>query len=320
MSRKNKNHHLISASIATSTNTKYEKAFFQFQQYLQHRQLQLNKLSPIQLDNILVKYIHYLHSIQSSLSTATCTISAVHRSTGFGSLLHRSRLSIKGWSRIHARTRQHRPPLTKEVTTLIAIVLAKSNHYSAALATLVSFQCYLRINEMANIKINEVAFAGDSRLGSGMNVFATIKLPFTKTGLNQSVSITDIGIATLLQNYICNLIGTGSNTSDLVFQMNATKYRKLFHQAIATLQLSHINYSPHSLRHGAATFDYMSGVPIQQIVMRGRWANDTSLKTYVQTGSVILLDTELSENLFKVATLLMKHIVQVMKICNGMNQ
>lgn len=319
MNRKNQHHHLIAASIATSTNTKYDKAYQQFIQYLHHRRLRLHRLTPLQLDDILVKYIHYLHSIQCSLSTATCTISAIHRATGVGAYLHRARLSIKGWQRIHARTRKHRPPLTREVTTLIAIVLAKSNHYSAALATLVSFHCYLRINEMCNLKIHEVAFAGDSRLGSGMKVFATLKLAVTKTGLNQSVSITDTGLASLLHRWICKLKCTGSVGSDTVFQLNANLYRSLFHTAVHSLSLSHIGYTPHSLRHGAATFDYMSGISIAEIVMKGRWASEASLKTYVQTGSVILLDTELSNHMFTIAKILDRHIVQVMNICQGMN-
>jgi hypothetical protein len=63
----------------------------------------------------------------------------------------------------------------------------------------------------------------------------------------------------------------------------------------------------------------MSGVPLSEIVFRGRWANESSLKTYCQVGSVILLDTQLNDQLYKAAQILHKHIIKVMEACRNFN-
>lgn len=315
----NNNQFLIQSSIATTTNNKYNNALINFKQYIHQHNYKLHKLTPNQLDNVLVNYIHYLHTSGASLSTANYTLASLHRTTGFGSALYRSRLSLKGWSRIHARTRKHRPPLTLEVTTLISVTLARSGHYNAGIATLVAFHCYLRINEFCKLKNNEVVFAGDARMGSGMNAICTLKLAVTKTGLNQSVSIRCQSIANLLKSVIVNNAETGS-TNSFVFGLTSLQYRRLFHSACEHLGFGNIGYTPHSLRHGGATFDSMKGVPVNEIVHRGRWRNETSLTTYVQVGSVLLLDTNLSSTMFESAVTMYKHIEIVMNICKKMNQ
>jgi hypothetical protein len=50
-----------------------------------------------------------------------------------------------------------------------------------------------------------------------------------------------------------------------------------------------IPYVPHSLRHGGATFDFMNGHSITDIMARGRWAATKSALRYIQEGRQLLM-------------------------------
>jgi len=48
-------------------------------------------------------------------------------------------------------------------------------------------------------------------------------------------------------------------------------------------------YVPHSLRHGGATRLKMRGVPLEEVMQRGRWAVSPSARHYIQAGEAMLL-------------------------------
>ena len=313
MTSKNNNYYLIRSSIATSTNIKYDTALIQFKQYLKQHRYKLHRLTANQLDNILVQYIHHLHSTAGSYSTASCTLSALNRLTGFGSQLHLSKLSLKGWKRKNDDNRKNRPPLTLETSTLIAVTLAKSGHYIAGIGTLLAFHCYLRINELCNLKWCDIVFTGDPRVGSGVQigVLGALRLQTTKTGRNQTVTIIDNNVCQLLKQLFIDSNVT-SNSTSLVFNMSSSKYRRWFRRACEVLDFSTIGYTPHSLRHGGVTYDSMKGVPVKDLMLRGRWKSESALTIYVQTASVLLLNTKLTNEMFQLAQLMHNNIIQVM--------
>lgn len=309
-------HYLINHSIQPATRSKYSSAYRQFIGYLRRQHVRIDQLSPHQLDAHLVDYVHHLHSIGVPYTTAQYVMSSVIRHTGMKDSFHRTRLSLKGWRRLIAGKRRHRPPLTLEMSTLIAVVLAKSGHVNAAIATLLSFHTYLRINEMSNLLVSDILFAGDPRFGSAMSVYGTVRLSRTKTGENQCVNITDLQVATVLYEYIqpLNLHLSRSATRQSLFGLSASRYRSLFHSAVDALQCGDIGYSPHCLRHGGATHDFMKNVPLLHIMYRGRWRSESSLRTYVNTGAVLLFATRMSRTQLDAAHLFMQYICDVMKM------
>jgi len=309
------NHYLIDHSIAPSTNSKYSSAFNQFLSYLHKHRLNIDSLSTRQLDSHLVDYIHHLHVLHVPFTTAQYCLSSLIRYTGSRDSFHRSRLALRGWRRLDARKKRHRPPLTLEVTVLLSVVLLKSNYYAAGVATLLGFHCYLRINEICNLKIRDVVFNGDSRVGTAMSVLATIRLARTKTGENQAVNVTDPHVAAVLYDYICSITNINSIATcrRSLFGFSAARYRSLFGSAVDALGLGDVGYTPHSLRHGGCTRDFMLNVPLLHIQYRGRWRSEASLRTYVNTGTVLLLRTRLSSELTESAQLFMRHLVTVMR-------
>ena len=76
-----------------------------------------------------------------------------------------------------------------------------------------------------------------------------------------------------------------------VFGFSDQVYRGHFKRACADLRLP-VGYVPHSLRHGGATHDHLTGMGLEDILMRGRWASVKSARHYVQSGRALLLDSK----------------------------
>jgi integrase len=256
-----------------------------------------------------------MYTVNSSYGKAVCALSSLNRLFGSKISLHRSRLALQGWYRRNEQIRKKRPPLTLEVVILIAVTLAKSGYYNAAVATLLGFHCYLRINEMCGLKFEDVIFAGDVRIGSGVqsHVLAALRLKVTKTGRNQTVSIIDSNICSLLK-IVCENRNENVSVRSLVFGLNAGQYRRLFQQTCSILGFESISYTPHALRHGGVTFDHMRGIPVKDLMLCGRWKSESALTIYVQTASVLLLDTHITNEQFQSAKIIHENIIRVMNI------
>jgi len=72
----------------------------------------------------------------------------------------------------------------------------------------------------------------------------------------------------------------------------------LFQKAIAALGFK-VNFTFHSLRHGGATQDCMDGVPISDIMRRGRWRSQRTCELYCQSGRAILATLEAPQELLR---------------------
>jgi hypothetical protein len=68
--------------------------------------------------------------------------------------LNRSRMCLRGWSRIR-ETRSH-PPMTWELTVMFAMTMASWGYHSEAVATLVAFDCLLRVGEVTRMVATDV--------------------------------------------------------------------------------------------------------------------------------------------------------------------
>jgi integrase len=73
-----------------------------------------------------------------------------------------------------------------------------------------------------------------------------------------------------------------------LFDFNAGQFRRMFKKICALLKLQG-NFVPHSLRHGKATHDFLSNIPLETILVLGRWAAHKSARLYVQIGRAQLL-------------------------------
>lgn len=102
-----------------------------------------------------------------------------------------------------------------------------------------------------------------------------------------------------------------------MFGVSAARYRSVFKDACHGIGLSHVNYSPHSLRHGGATEDFLKQVPLEDILFRGRWAASKSATTYVQSGRALLLAASIPTHVQQLATQIAGQVVLEVSSCMG---
>jgi len=287
---------LMGQALAPTTHSKYAKALARFEAFCDDQGFEVHRNRDV--DRILTLYVQHLHDSGGSMDLAKNTIYAVqHRAPWLAHSLGAAKLALRGWHRTHP-SNSH-PPLTWELTCLMAVWMAIRGQHHAALAMLVGFDCYLRIGELLSLKVQDVAVSNDPRLGSAYRG-VLLRLAHTKTGRYQAVTVEDSAVADMLTSHV-QARGPSRTQSDLVFQVSRDSFYKLFHGACRAFGLDGLNYSPHSLRHGGATRHFLQKRHISDIQFRGRWSNSKSVRTYIQSGRALLLLTRVPNYVFQVA-------------------
>lgn len=281
---------LMGQALAPTTLGKYTKALNLFLAFCSQRGFRVGGAREV--DRHLAAYIQHLFDTGQPFHLASCAVFGVqHHAPWMAQHLAASKLALKGWHRLQPS--ESHPPLTWELTCLLAVWLAIRGERDAALALLLGFDCYLRISEILGLTVRDVATANDPRLGAAYRGMM-VRLARTKTGVNQAVTVEHLVVARLLQAHV-----RGRPAESKVFSISRSRLYEVFHRATQAVGVGDHGYSPHSLRHGGATRHFLQGRPIADVMFRGRWSSAKSVKTYIQSGRALLLlntvDTEVAE-------------------------
>lgn len=280
MSRVGGNRFLLSASVKPATLRQYNASVVGFINWCRENGEDARAASD--LDELVCDYMHYLFINGGGYQAAANLISGISlHLPSLRSSLSISRRALKGWQRL--RTPSPWPPLTYPLCVAIACQLSSAGFVREAIGCLLAFECYLRIGEFTSLMREDVAFAGDARLGAAY-AGSALRLRATKTGTNQWVSVRDAEVIILLRALV-NATPVGKP----LFPFHPSHFRRVFKAACLQLGLDHIGYVPHSLRHGGATRDYLGGMPLEDVMFRGRWASTKSARHYIQSGRALLL-------------------------------
>ncbi len=147
-----------------------------------------------------------------------------------------------------------------------------------AVAALLSFNCYLRTEELMKLKWANVMLPGDARMTGGE--WPSLTIVDAKSGPLQSVTITDPLVLELMVKHKAKF---GFKGGSKVFSgLNGDKGRRWLYAALNQLGISEHEYVWHSFRKGAAMTDSVTKVlSFEQIMERGRWASRKSCKLYI---------------------------------------
>ena len=186
---------------------------------------------------------------------------------------------------------------------MIAGTLAANGYRSAALATLVAFAALLRINEFIHLTIRDVALPDDPRLGIvGSTTHTVLHIPHAKTGKNQSATIHDPHIISLLSRFMSLRRNSGASLDDSLFNIESDSiFRHAFNRVLGLLELTHCHFVPHSLRHGGATHALNHGAEMATVLQRGRWRSTKSAGLYLQQASASRLATVIPDHICRLA-------------------
>ena len=284
---------LVRSAYSRNTRSRYDMALRGFLEWITDHNHDAHDFDEI--DALLTEYLDDLYLRGGGKQAAINTV--------FGLIMHipalrtrlpTARLALRGWEKL--RPSESYPPLTWELTVVIAVQMLRAGRRPEAVATVLAFDCYLRISEMVALRVGDVVDSGDHRLGPCV----------PRRGLS----------ASLHQDWAQSMGGSGrrgganfvarpqarvSAGQNLCF--TAGSYRSLFKRVCAGLGLSS-GYVPHSLRHGGATRDFLSGRPLEDILVRGRWASTKSARRYIQGGRSMLLATEVPPAIAEVGCVL----------------
>jgi integrase len=248
------------------------------------------------LDEVLCDYIHHMYMAKGGKGLQAVVNAKCGIELFFPRCKHQLRLSaraILGWRNLAPPSPW--PPLTWPLAVGIAVRMASTGHFLAGTATVLAFECYLRISEVLSLCAADVALAKDARLGGEYEGVA-LRLRHTKTGPDQWVTVRDPHVIYLLQT----ALRLSASSLSPVFPYTPSAFRSFFHSACVALGIGTIGYVPHSLWHGGATRDALRGHPLEDILARGRWASTSSARHYVQSGRALLLSLQLPESVCRV--------------------
>lgn len=239
-----------------------------------------------QLDRLLYYYVCWLCAAGFSKSLGTNAVYGVRLLLpSIANCLSWSVAALSGWNRL-APSSPH-PPMTLEMATLYACVMAKNKRWVFGVGVLLAFHCYLRVGELCSLRTSDVILPSSVTMGSAFSGMA-LQLATTKTGDHQFVTVTDERVMVLLLAVYAQAQSCGRSH---LFAFSPDEFRKCMHKVSAVLGLSHLRFVPHSLRHGGATRDFLLGKSLEFVLHRGRWASMASARHYIQAGRALLSQT-----------------------------
>lgn len=285
-------------AVSDTTLRIYNRSISKF---LSHIRLPLPlflSMSLSKLDHLLTRYIEHLFESAAPFDYASHTLHAIafrRPELRSGMALPMARQSVRAWARVKQSVSH--PPLTWELAVLFSVTMSSSGHHGAAVALLLSFDGYLRVGEMTRLVARDIIVPNDSRVGSAYTGMA-LALGKTKTGLNQSVTIRRESIVAVMMHWMrSQKLLHPSSSRRLVFPFSPAYFRRVLHATKESLGLGSTPYVPHSLRHGGATYDFMRGASINDVMLHGRWQQMKSASRYVQTGRALLAANEVPPQL-----------------------
>lgn len=306
---------LILAGYSQATQLKYSRAVSRFREWMAS-QPSSSSMSfpppPRVMDNLLSDYLYVLYSQGVGKAEASCTLSGVCMlHPHLKKSLPLSRAVLRGYSAL-LPSNPH-PPMPWTVCTALATWLALNKKFPLAVAIILSFDCYLRIGEVLKLMKDDIAFSGDPRLGevtssssSSSSDRVHISIRVAKTGVLQGVEVRNPQVKQLIH------VWHSTCTGPKLFSFSESTYRKWFTRGCNALGVTH--YTPHSLRHGGATKDYLDHVNIADITVRGRWRNIKTTTHYIQMGPQLMLLHKVPDHVAAIGTMVAGFLVPALVV------
>lgn len=303
-----KKRYLIKAAYKPSTITSYYQAFTRFLCWCRDHQEDPPTLEL--LDEAFVDWLHDLYEEYGSTGAGKTVgikarqglVLALPEAKGH---LPRTTLALKGWMK-EAPTVSY-PPLTWPLACLVACRLIRDGHMRAGVGVLLAHDCLLRNGELTSLKASDIADVKDARLGN-IPVKMHLALRQTKTGRNQFVQVLNDDVQSLVR-----MLLEKTRPNDKVFPYTTDQFRALFKGACAALQLSP-RYVPHSLRHGATTTLHLCKWSLEDIMLRGRWKSSASARTYIQSGTALLLQMQVPSAVAELANMFAENLLMAVAL------
>ena len=257
---------------------------------------------------VLTAYLQHMYNEGRPYSHATFTLAAIqyfHRR--MWGQLRGAWAAVRTWKM--AEPGELRSPIPVLVVwALMTLALSQHGVQLAALLA-VTFHALLRPGEACRLTRQDIMLPGDRgwHVQVGMVV---IRSPKTARvgGKVQHVILHDPMVLLM-----CQWAWLGWPTSEKLWSWNLVELSRWFRTSLVQLGLPATRFTPAGLRAGGATYAYLSGSSVEQLMWRGRWETLTSLKHYVQESAATLAIAQLSPDVAARLTALARSLGAVLE-------
>ena len=181
---------------------------------------------------------------------------------------------FRAWRKIETPSRA--PPITVDIITALIGRSTEKGDLNFATLIAVGFHALLRTGELLCLQYQDLEFT--SQCG-------VLTLKSSKTGLRhgteEAVAIRDSLTLQLLETLFsvqCRSPG------DKLWPWSAQSFRDTFRRYLQYFRLASFEFKPYSLRRGGATFLLQQGLPLDVILLRGRWHSLAVARLYLEDG------------------------------------
>ena len=302
----------LSASLVNPKSLRtYNTHLNKFNLWFQSLSLPAPKSFP-ELDSLLAQYCAYCYSSKATRGSRQSCVFALS-----AILLHcpearnalpLSRRVLAGWDKRHPSTQN--TPCPFELVLALADHFLQRNNLECGVLVLFAADTYLRVSELLTLTPSQICLPSNIRPGA-------VSLPISKGGRNQSVVLRSPTLITLLKEYLKRR----SVRETLVFSESPLSFNAALRRALADLGVdSSTRITAHSLRHGGATHDFICGVPLADIVQRGRWKDPRTAQIYIQSAQSLLLSTKLPNSVLLRAQLIAADPAVLLRLVDGVGK
>ena len=278
---------LLAEAVQPRTFRTYADAVTDFKKWIGPRMLPVVYGSERAMSKAAETYVQHLFDTGAPKAHATAMVCGIAFFTPlFGASLKVARKQLVGWNKFEPS--KQRPPMPAVVVYVIAYIWATRGHFDRAVAILLAFDAYLRVSEVVGIRLQHVSLPKDE----GAEVQGAFALERTKTGENQSVRLRKGATTTLLRQLVAQRLHEGG---DKLFTFSTAQFRTWIKDECEFLGMGEAGFTPHSLRHGGATSDYLRGLSVNDIQFRGRWRAFESLCRYLQQCESLFLQQRMPQ-------------------------
>lgn len=259
----------------------YENALRAFFKYLEEENISIPSKRTT-LDLLLAQFLEHLYLDDRPITYAGHTMSAFRRF--YPQLRYKLPLAkqfFSNWRNAHVP--QQAVPLPAPLALAIAGVAVECHQLGFACLVLLGFLGFLRTSEMTSLAWKKISFD----TSSGQIILA---LPATKTSKNkeESIVLEDVKVCQLLKHL------SSQSHSEFLWPGSTSVFRKQLREILSFLDLPQDSFSAYSIRRGGATHAFSEGVPMDQLVIKGRWQNAKTARIYLDSGRAALVQLQFS--------------------------
>ena len=250
--------------------------------------------------DLLVGYVEEAHSMgfatKTDVSRVLTALNYFVPELQAGGHLKLAYKALGGWD-VRAPSISWKP-MPKHVCDLLALRLLEAGRADSAVALVLSFHCYLRGGEVFKLRVNDLLLPGNPSQFDPSGGSVRLRKPKTDKKGNQSVIIDDAEVCILLSRFLAwreRAHGAPLLPGEPLFRL--TPGQLLADLKWVQIQVGYsasaLPFVRHSLRHGGATYDWAGRLrKTLDVMIRGRWRSEKSLRRYLQAAEANLMSVE----------------------------